>query len=109
MDSEKSIMRVVIWLTFFIILSVVAVTAQSQTSTKETKAKGSISGKVTVGGKPASGIKIVALQDERYESKVLAMTVTDANGHYHLQGVPAGNCRVTVDNASFIIPEKEKK
>lgn len=106
-DSEKSVMYGFTRLIFFTVLSLAPLLVQAQSPAREGKATGSISGTVKVAGKPASGFKIVALQGQLYDLKVVAVTSTDGNGHFHLQGVPAGSCQVTVDNPSFSISKKE--
>lgn len=74
--------------------------APAQTEQKARKA-GSISGNVTMSGKPASGVKVVALQGDRYRPKTVAAARTDTDGHYQLTDVPAGVCTVSVDGPAF--------
>ncbi len=40
---------------------------------------------------------VVTLQGQRYQRKTVAATRTDADGHYQLRAIPAGNCIVSVD------------
>jgi hypothetical protein len=77
------------------------IAAQAQTTAQAEHASGSISSTVTLGGKPAPGVKVIALQSASYANKPVAIAVTDASGHYNLQGLPAGDCRVTLDANAF--------
>jgi hypothetical protein len=105
-DSEKRVMRLFSRPIFFLVLSLAGLPMQAQTSTPESKATGSIAGRVTVAGRPASGFKVVALQGSWYDSKVVAVASTDADGHFHLRGLAAGHYEVTVDNSSFARAKK---
>src|SRR5581483_2378146 len=78
----------------------VAITALPQ-------ATATIRGTITVNSKPARGIKVVALQGERYEKKPVVSAITDSEGHYQLQGVAIGDCTVTVAAPTFAGEEAE--
>ncbi|HKF55678.1 MAG TPA: carboxypeptidase-like regulatory domain-containing protein, partial [Blastocatellia bacterium] len=98
---------IVCWV--FLILPVVATYdfAQAQSSAKEVQGTGSVSGTVTLNGKPVAGIKVVALRGGRFMAEPVAVGVTDANGQYRLQGLAAGTCSVGLDAASFAWKREE--
>lgn len=83
-----------------LIVLLAAYEAGAQTESKSRPA-GSISGTVILSGKPAPGVKVVALQGERYLLKLVSSARTDTYGHYQLTDVPPGNCQVAVDAPSF--------
>jgi Carboxypeptidase regulatory-like domain len=66
-----------------------AVGAQAQSPPKESKATGAVAGRVTVDGKPKSGIEIVA-QPERPTSRSSVRATTDEDGHFLLTGMEPG-------------------
>ena len=74
--------------------------ARAQTEPRAS-AIGSISGSVTISGKPALGVKVVALQGGRHQQETVAIARTDADGHFQLRNIPAGNCTVSVDAPTF--------
>lgn len=75
-------------------------TARTQTKT------GTISGRITIGGKPAQGVSVTALPAQRNVSaekpQVLAQAKTDAEGQYRLTGLPAGNFKITVTAREYV-------
>jgi hypothetical protein len=103
------LMRIVALSIFFALFSISSTSAQTPTNTKEIKAKGSISGKVTVDGKPVSGIKVVASLGEHYRDQATAIDYTDGEGNYHLKAVPVGKCQVSVEAAWLARKPKEAK
>lgn len=80
----------------------------AQAHAKDSTATGSIQGTVKVGGKPRQGIKVVAIQEKGTDEIILAVTLTDEDGRYHLQGIPAGPCIITVDTVSLVKQTKLK-
>src|SRR5258708_39940286 len=53
---------------------------------------GSISGRVTIGGKGAAGISVVArVGDSPLDNRTVAKTTTDEEGNYRLTGLAAGH------------------
>jgi len=75
--------------------------AQAQSNAKEGQGTGSVSGTVTLNGKPLAGIKVVALRSGGFRGEPVAVGVTDANGQYRLQGLAAGTYRIWLDAVSF--------
>jgi hypothetical protein len=64
--------------------------------------KGSVSGKVIFQGSPLPGglLSLVARNGRSYSSKI------SESGGYSLQGVPAGNYKVTIDNSILEMQDK---
>src|SRR5262249_3276181 len=75
--------------------------AQRQSSAKEGQGTGSVSGIVTLNGKPVAGVKVVALCGGLFRAEPGAVGVTDTNGQYRLEGLTAGDCRVELDAPSI--------
>src|SRR5713226_5274877 len=71
------------------ILSHSSANAQVQTPDAKAKGTGSISGRVTVGDKAASGILITGLSGTNQQT-VAAKTTTDADGRYRFDGLTMG-------------------
>jgi protocatechuate 3,4-dioxygenase beta subunit len=67
--------------------------AQGQTDAKP-KGTGSISGRVTIGGKAAFGITVAAFGGDSYPRRSGAKAVTDSEGRYRLFGLGPGTYQV---------------
>lgn len=66
-------------------------------------ATGTVSGRVTLAGKPAQGVALLALLNaDSGAPRVLAQASTDAEGNYHLTGLPAGNFKITVAAREYV-------
>jgi protocatechuate 3,4-dioxygenase beta subunit len=76
------------------ILFLISGQAQGQTSDAKPKGTGSISGRVTVGGKAAFGITVAAFGGDSYPRRSGAKTVTDSEGRYRLFGLGPGTYQV---------------
>src|SRR5258706_11385507 len=77
-----------------------------QTSDAQLKGTGSISGKVTVGGKAAFGITIRAVGSDFYPNRAGAQTATtDNEGRYRLFGLAPGTYHVTALAPSLVAAE----
>ncbi|MBI1766454.1 MAG: carboxypeptidase regulatory-like domain-containing protein [Acidobacteria bacterium] len=57
-------------------------------------ATGTISGRVTLGGKPAQGVTVLALPANNSGQRASAQAKTDAVGQYRLTGLPAGSFKI---------------
>ncbi len=69
--------------------------ASAQAPDAKTKATGSISGRVTIGGKAAEGIPVAAFGGENFDRRVAAAkAVTDSDGRYHLSGLAPGQYQI---------------
>jgi 5-hydroxyisourate hydrolase-like protein (transthyretin family) len=69
--------------------------ASAQTRDAKAKATGSISGRVTIGGKAAEGIPVAAFGGENADRRVAAAkALTDADGRYHLSGLAPGQYQI---------------
>lgn len=83
-----------------LVLAATALTAQ--TPEAKTKPTGSISGRVTVGEKPAPGI-IVAASSQNSMTPV-AQATSDAEGNYRIGGLAAGQINVTPVAPVYVVP-----
>ena len=73
-----------------------------QTPVKEPT--GSIAGNVTVGGKPAAGITVVAtLNLSFFDNKTVAKATTDDAGNYKLTRLPAGKFSVMPMTKAYVV------
>jgi protocatechuate 3,4-dioxygenase beta subunit len=81
---------------------VLCVTAAAQTPEPKSKATGSVSGRVTVGDKPAPGLSITASSPDL--SIITAQATTDADGRYRLNGLGAGQVSITPVAPLYVIP-----
>ena len=78
---------------------------QGQTSDQQSKATGSISGRVTVGGKPAFGITVAALGGDSYPRRSTSKTTTDSDGRYRLFGLAPATYQVTTLAPNMAVAE----
>ncbi len=89
----KYVPRRLALLVFFFACPAVAFAQSSQPSPKDTSA--SVSGRVTIGGKPAAGISVVASSSTSFlDTKTVGRTTTDEEGNYQLKGLPGGTLRI---------------
>ena len=69
--------------------------AGAQSSDAKIKPIGSISGRVTIGGKAAEGIPVAAVAGESVNRRdAAARSVTDSEGHYQLSGLAPGQYQI---------------
>lgn len=74
----------------------------AQTPAKEPTA--SVAGHVTIGGKSAPGITVVAALNVSYfENKTIAKATTDEDGNYKLTGLPAGHFTIFPLAKSYVV------
>jgi protocatechuate 3,4-dioxygenase beta subunit len=66
----------------------------AQTPDAKSKGTGSISGKVTLGGKAAAGIPVAALSNDPNNRRAAAQAITDSEGRYRIFGLPAAQYQV---------------
>src|SRR5438876_12135315 len=80
-------------LPFLTLILLYPVFCTAQTPAKDSSA--SISGRVTVGGKAAAGITVVAtVSNSFFDNKTVTKTTTDEDGKYNISGLPAGRFTV---------------
>lgn len=74
----------------------------AQTPAKEPTA--SIAGHVTMGGKAAPGVTIVAtLRNSFFDNKTVAKTITDEDGNYRLVSLGAGRFTIMPLAKSYVV------
>jgi protocatechuate 3,4-dioxygenase beta subunit len=89
----RNIPRGLALLSLTLILSAVCMGQAPQPTPKDTSA--SISGRVTIGGKPAGGITITAsISTSFMDARIAAKTITDEEGNYRLTGLTAGTFKI---------------
>jgi len=94
----RSINRV---LPFLILLLSYPVICLAQTPARDKSA--SISGRVTIGGKGAAGITVVAaVNRSAFDVKTVAKTTTDDDGNYRLRGLTAGHFAILPVAKAFV-------
>lgn len=71
---------------------------------KEDNPTGSISGRVTIDGKPAPNITVMFLRSESYQKldRAETKTTTDREGQFQLTRIPAGTYRVAAFAPTYI-------
>jgi hypothetical protein len=88
-----------------ILLSALTAVASAQTPDAKLKPTGSISGRVTLDGKPAVGIMVAAIAGETVNRRdAAARTQTDSEGRYRVAGLAAGQYQVWTLTPGLIAP-----
>jgi len=88
-----------------ILLCALTAVASAQTPDAKLKPTGSISGRVTLDGKPAVGIMVVAISGETVNRRdAAARARTDTDGRYRLAGLAAGQYQVWTLAPALIAP-----
>lgn len=78
----------------------------AQAPDAKSKGTGSISGKVTLGGKPAAGIPVAALGNDPISRRAPVKTTTDSEGHFRLFGLAAAAYQIMPLTPSLIPAER---
>lgn len=86
----------------FAILIASGTALHAQTPDAKSKPTGSISGRVTIGGKPAPGIIVVATIQN--SSSPVGQATSDAEGNYRINGLPAGQLNVLPFAPLYTLP-----
>jgi large repetitive protein len=77
--------------------------ASGQSSAQKTSPTGTISGRVTVGGKAAAGIPVVAVAGDTVNRRdAAARSVTDGEGYYQITGLAPGPYQVWTLTPGFV-------
>src|ERR1700738_1033800 len=79
--------------------------AHAQSTDAKSKGTGSISGKVTLGGKAAAGIPVAVFGNDFNYRRAAAQATTDNEGHYRLLGLSAAQYQITALAPSLIPAE----
>src|SRR5215472_12942596 len=78
-----------------IFLFVSCTTAAAQTATTKPKPTGSITGRITIDGKPAAGIPVAAVEGQSVNRRdAPARALSDIEGNYQIVGLRAGEYQV---------------
>ena len=79
----------------FVIISLLSIPTIAQTPAQEPR--GSISGRVTIGGKGFAGINVTARSggESPLDNRTVARSTTDNEGNYRLNGLPAGRFTIS--------------
>ena len=85
----------------------IALDAQAQSERKQiTEPPGSISGRVTLDGKPAPGVKVSAFKDSRHsQGELVTSAKTDQHGQFQLTGLPSDRYHIVVLAPAYVLPE----
>lgn len=97
----KTASRIVVIVT---LLNLGAAICSAQTNTKDTSA--SISGRITIAGKPAADINVTASIVTGYDTRVIAKATTDEEGNYRLTGLSPGRMQVTPVAKAYVISSR---
>ncbi len=92
-----------------VLLAIFAVTAVGQSSAKSKQSTGTISGSVTLEGKPVAGVPVVINPCENRGSVTGApagSATTDADGNYRITAVPAGHYCVNAFTPAWVAQAK---
>src|SRR4051794_6785664 len=85
-----------------VVLVVSATGLYGQTPEPKAKPNGSVSGRVSIGEKPAPGILIVVSSVN--SSTAIAQTTSDADGNYRINGLASGQIGVAPVAPVFVVP-----
>src|SRR3989441_10564709 len=86
------------------LLSVVFACSLCIAQTPPANSTASVSGRVTIGGKAAAGITVVAeVTDSPSDNRTVAKTATDDEGNYRLAGLAAGRFTITPIARAFVV------
>src|SRR5439155_14326822 len=77
-------------------------TAFAQTADSKAKPASSVTGKVTIGDKPAPGILITATNVN--SETVLGQATSDTDGNYRINGLPAGFVSIVPFAPLYVFP-----
>jgi protocatechuate 3,4-dioxygenase beta subunit len=79
--------------------------SSAQDLRRQGEATASISGRITIGSKPAAGIPVALLSNTpSFQQAPVARTRTDEQGYYRLTGLPAGQFIVSPLAPSYVVP-----
>jgi protocatechuate 3,4-dioxygenase beta subunit len=96
--------RLTLTLSLFFCAALCALAQSAQTNPNT--GTGTITGRVTIGDKPANGIAVVLMSSNNFypERKAAAQAKTDADGQFRLTNVAAGRYEVMTAAPGFVMP-----
>jgi hypothetical protein len=92
---------------FVVALLTIPPTSIAPAQVLQKEASGVITGRVTMGDKPAPGVIVFLTPDQRampVRNLPPLKTVTDEDGHYCLTKIPVGQFRIMVYATAFVVP-----
>ena len=92
-----------LWFPFFLIIIAPAYFVHAQTPDTKPRATVSVSGRVSVGDKPAPGI-IVSVLSTSAPPQILGQTVSDMEGKYRLNGLTPGQVNLAAFAPTYVMP-----
>jgi len=99
--------------TFILLLGVFSMFASARTSSAQESKKenrGSITGRVTLEGKPVPRVTVILTSSDRYmslpQSAPTVRATTDEDGRYRLTGLSAGSYAVSPNVPAFVVAEE---
>lgn len=100
----KALTRIQALATLFSIL-ILPVLSSAQDQRRPGEFTGTISGRITIGSKPAAGITVALLSSgPSFQQPPVSRTRTDEQGYYRLTGLPAGQFIVSPLAPSYVAP-----
>ncbi len=104
------------FLSLLVLLLLVVSSGIAQTSTSATKAKATISGRITIEGQPAQGVEVILLRDDDWRRmdfgigiSPLPAATTDSEGRYKLANVAAGAYVLLAHAPAYVIQTSERR
>ena len=96
-------------LTFILSVGCLAQSPQTPQPQPVKNPSASVSGRVTIGGKPAAGITITASTSNSFlDTRTVAKVTTDEEGNYRLSGLAAGSFKIIPVAKSLAVGPDEK-
>lgn len=98
--TQARAILVMIWL-----IPNITIGAQSKPIGDQTTSSGSVSGRVTINGRPAprSTVMLIAARENSSERKLTSKTTTDQDGQFRLAGIGAGRYTISAFAPAYVV------